>query len=153
MHFTTDYARFYKDRSKEEIKEITKQAAERDARRSLLKIYPTATNIKVRTEFCTNSLYEGLVESKGWYCAEAIADVSIKDKKIVSVSKANFFCYGGVNSLYPTARHARNAARLDARNRLVEAYPGVRNVKVINEHGLFTSPGGYYQAWAVGEIG
>ena len=153
MHFTADYARFYKDRSKEEIKEITKQAAERDARRSLLKIYPTATNIKVRTEFCTNSLYEGLVESKGWYCAEAIADVSIKDKKIVSVSKANFFCYGGVNSLYPTARHARDAARLDARNRLVEAYPGVRNVKVINEHGLFTSPGGYYQAWAVGEIG
>ena len=153
MHFTADYARFYKDRSKEEIKEITKQAAERDARRSLLKIYPTATNIKVRTKFCTNSLYEGLVESKGWYCAEAIADVSIKDKKIVSVSKANFFCYGGVNSLYPTARHARDAARLDARNRLVEAYPGVRNVKVINEHGLFTSPGGYYQAWAVGEIG
>ena len=153
MHFTADYARFYKDRSKEEIKEITKQAAERDARRSLLKIYPTATNIKVRTKFCTNSLQEGLVESKGWYCAEAIADVSIKDKKIVSVSKANFFCYGGVNSLYPTARHARDAARLDARNRLVEAYPGVRNVKVINEHGLFTSPGGYYQAWAVGEIG
>ena len=153
MHFTADYARFYKDRSKEEIKEITKQAAERDARRSLLKIYPTATNIKVRTKFCTNSLYEGLVESKGWYCAEAIADVSIKDKKIVSVSKANFFCYGGVNSLYPTARHARDAARLDARNRLVAAYPGVRNVKVINEHGLFTSPGGYYQAWAVGEIG
>ena len=131
---------------------FSKQAAERDARRSLLKIYPTATNIKVRTKFCTNSLQEGLVESKGWYCAEAIADVSIKDKKIVSVSKANFFCYGGVNSLYPTARHARDAARLDARNRLVEAYPGVRNVKVINEHGLFTSPGGYYQAWAVGEI-
>lgn len=153
MHFTADYARFYKDRSKEDIKEITKQAAERDARRSLLKIYPTATNIKVRTEFCTNRLYEGLVESKGWYCAEAIADVSIKDKKIVSVSKANFFCYGGVNSIYPTARHARDAARLDARNRLVEAYPGVRNVKVINVHGLFTSPGGYYQAWAVGEIG
>ena len=79
MHFTANYARFYKDRSKEEIKEITKQAAERDARRSLLKLYPTATNIKVRSEFCTNSLYEGLVESKEWYCAEAIGYVSQKE--------------------------------------------------------------------------
>lgn len=152
IHFTADYARFYKDKSKVEIKEITKQAAERDARRSLLKLYPTATDIKVRAAFHTSSLYEGLVENNGWYRAEAIGYVPIKDTKKVSVGNGDMFCYGKEYSPYPTGNLARSAARIDARNRLVEAYPNVRNVKVKSERGLFAE-GGYYKASAEGEIG
>lgn len=153
IHFTADYARFYKDKSKEEIKEITKLAAERDARRSLLKLYPTATDIKVRAAFHTSSLYEGLVENNGWYRAEAIGYVPIKDTKKVSVGKGNMFCYGKEYSPYPSESCARDAARTDARNRLVEAYPNVRNVKTKYERTLFGERGGYYKASAEGEIG
>ena len=149
-----------------------REAAEADAKKRLLKYYPNATNITVSSYLCDGW------DDIGWYASatghipknpvntedktpkEEPTEVVKEGAKKVSVSKANFFSYGYINSPYATPHDASHAARLDARNRLIAKYPSVRNIKIRSNGSLFTpsdgsiftSPGGYYQAWAEGEI-